>query len=190
MTKRYAIMPQLHDPSSPLSRSRSFPHLPAVKYPGDHSVALSSLPREAYAPAGGGNNENGCILTTHTLIVNPVNVADRAGASPASGDHPLIRSFASLQPPSHLHPNVLRTSSFETCTLYQNPLPFFSLSLSLLLYRNLRFSLSISHPTSSPSALPRRARAYARMRTVTSTMRIIHAISRIYRVLRNIRRIL
>lgn len=50
--------------------------------------------------AGGGNNENGCVLTTHTLIVNPVNVVDRAGASlprRAVGDHPLIRSFASLQ---------------------------------------------------------------------------------------------
>lgn len=119
---------------------------------------LSSLPREAYAPAGGGNNENGCILTTHTLIVNPVNVADRAGASPASGDHPLIRSFASLQPPNHLHPNVLRTSSFETCTLYQNPLPFFSLSLSLPLSQSAVFSFYLSShilPLRSSSACTR-----------------------------------
>jgi len=146
---------------------------------------LSPLSREAYAPASGDNNENGCILTTHTLIVNPVNVADRADASPASGDHPLIRSFASLQPPSHLHPNVLRTSSFETCTLCQNSLlrsPFLSLSLSLLPSQSVIFSFYLSSYT---PALFRCAHVYARTRTVTSTMRIIHAISRIYRVFRN-----
>lgn len=190
----------------------SFPFdgIPAVKYSrvggGGRPPTrrpLLAIPREAYALAGGGNNENGCILTTHTLIVNPVSVADRAGPAPAvpGGDHPLIRSFASLQPLSHLlHPNVLRASSFETCTLCQNsspctpppPLPpsiahSVSLSFALILLPHpnrvhlpLPFSLFLALSGNSPPRL-----WHARTRTVTSTMPIIHAISRVYTVLRN-----
>ena len=116
-------------------------------------------------------------------------VADRAGASLASGDHPLIRSFASLRPPSHLHPNVLRTSSFETCTLCQNSphsSPRLSLSLSLSLPQSgSLFSSLIPHPRSSSCT-----RVCANAHRDIDNAYIIHAISRIYRVLRNTRRIL
>lgn len=48
----------------------------AVKY--SRTIGEASRPSQDFLPALNGYGENGCILTTHTLIVNPVSGADRA----------------------------------------------------------------------------------------------------------------
>lgn len=128
----------------PLSRSRFFPvrlHLPAVKYSREPFRCSLAVSWEAYTPTG--NNENGCILTTHTLIVNPVNVADRAGASPVPRDHPLIRSFASLQPLratyTHMYYERVASKLAPQCSSH----PSVSLSLSLSRSQSAVFSFHL-----------------------------------------------
>lgn len=165
----------------PLSRSHFFPvrlHLPAVKYSREPFRCSLAVSWEAYTPTG--NNENGCILTTHTLIVNPVNVADRAGASPVLRDHPLIRSFASLQPlrATYTHMYYERVASKLAPQCSSHPSLCLSLSFSIPICSFLFPSLALWPLT---PVLLRRASAYAQTRTMTSTIRIIHAISRVYR---------
>lgn len=116
-----------------------------------------------------GDGENGCILTTHTLIVNPVSDTDR---TPYRGKGSSLNLFIRI--PAVLsrcnraeRGDALRTSDFETRTPCQN---------SPTCCPHLVPSSSVS-PSSLPSTSPTYALSLAFLRVPISLPSSFHPIT-------------
>lgn len=115
-----------------------------VKY----SRTIGGFPSDQdFVPAMNGDGENGCILTTHTLIVNPVSDTDR---TPYRGKGSSLNLFIRI--PAVLsrcnraeRGDALRTNDFETRTPCQN---------SPTCCPHLVPSSSSASPSSLPSVSP------------------------------------